>query len=163
MSQDYIPLATITLASASSGITFSNIPATPYRDLIIVCDSLNASGNLNLVMRFNGDSGSNYLNVHMSGDGSSTASGSNTTTQIGLDSRGFGNASTKHTHIIQIMDYGVTDKHKTVLTRADNSALGLDAFASRWANTAAVNSINIFYPGANINSGGRFDLYGIVG
>lgn len=159
----YIPLATITLSSTDSQIDFANIPNT-YKDLILICSSQPSTGNKNLLMRVNSDSGSNYTGVFMSGDGSSTASSvSADTNRVQLDSRAYGNTSNTHLHLIQFMDYSATDKHKTILTRASAAGLGVDAFASRWASTSAITSISIFYDAASVASGSTFSLYGIAG
>jgi hypothetical protein len=68
----YTPLATVTLGSSASSVTFSSIPAT-YRDLILVVDgTTNATHNVG--MRFNGDTGNNYFMVTAFGNGSTTSS-----------------------------------------------------------------------------------------
>jgi hypothetical protein len=158
----YTPLATVTLGSAATTLTFSNIPTTPYRDLILVTNTLNSTSSENFKIRFNGDTGSNYSMIAMRGDGSSATSTNFTGTWVLLDWVAFGNASNRQNHIVQIMDYSATDKQKTLLSRANVAAVGVDGIAARWANTAAITSFSLFYENANIVSGSRFDLYGIV-
>ena len=67
--------------------------------------------------------------------------------------------------IAQIMDYSATDKHKTVLVRGnyDQPSVGrfVEAQASRWANTAAINSIAVSST-SNLGVGSRIDLYGVI-
>jgi len=58
MPATYEPIATTTLGSAAATITFSSIPAT-YTDLVIVFAGT-ATANLNPLMSFNSDSGTNY-------------------------------------------------------------------------------------------------------
>jgi len=154
MSQDYIPLATVTLGSSTGTITFSSIPAT-YRDLILVCQYTNDS---NPVIRFNSDSGNNYAYVRMYGSGSSAASdsgGSEASIAIAT-----GSASTGQTSVIQIMDYSATDKHKTVLIRNGLASTFVNASANRWANTAAITSV-LFTQGT-YGTGSTFSLYGVI-
>jgi hypothetical protein len=69
-------LATITLGSAQATVTFGSIPAT-YRDLRLVVNAYGPGGD-NSYCRFNSDSGANYPQVYMYGNGSSAASSSST-------------------------------------------------------------------------------------
>jgi hypothetical protein len=154
----YTPLATVTLGSDVSSVSFSAIPAS-YRDLIVVFNgTTQATGGRNFVMRFNGDSGSNYSNVTMFGNGSTTSSGAAGTTSalnVIVDNN-------PGVAIAQIMDYSATDKHKTVLGRGNVAAIGVDARASRWANTAAITSITMFPDTLKWLSGSTFSLYGVI-
>jgi hypothetical protein len=63
------------------------------------------------------------------------------------------------------MDYSATDKHKTGLIR-DNGQQGSDlavrAYAARWANTAAITSIQYFTTAGNLNTGFTLSLYGVI-
>jgi hypothetical protein len=61
------------------------------------------------------------------------------------------------------MDYSATDKHKTVLSRYGNSSTEVDMAASRWADTSAINSIQILLADAETYSAGsNFSLYGVI-
>lgn len=157
----YTPLATVTLVSAAASVTFSSIPAT-YRDLIIVTDTLNSTGSENFKMRLNSDSGGNYLMAAMRGNGSTASASNITSTAAFLDNEAFGDAANRHNHIIQLLDYSATDKHKASLSRAYSGNRAVDAIAIRWSNTSAITTIRLFYEVGNINSGSRFDLYGIA-
>lgn len=156
----YDLIASNVLTSSASSVTFSSIPAT-YRDLVLVMQPSASSSNSGMAGRVNNDSGSNYNIVRMYGTGSSSASNSYTA-QSSFD---FGNSSAADgdLHIIQFMDYSATDKHKTILCRFNNAAGGFPsvwAYAQRWANTAAINTIVI--SSGTIGSGSTFYLYGIV-
>jgi hypothetical protein len=62
----------------------------------------------------------------------------------------------------QIMDYSATDKHKTTLSRGSGAGINAIAFAGRWANTAAVTTVSVVYPGGGqFTVGSTFSLYGI--
>lgn len=150
----YVPLATVTLASTDSSITFSSIPAT-YRDLIVVIGG-NADASRLAQLRFNGDSGSNYSYVRATGPVFSD-SGTNTSTyrlaRIG---------ASQSTIVIQIMDYSATDKHKSLLGRSMESSSAVEMAAARWANTAAINSINFGLNAGSYQVGTRISIYGIA-
>jgi hypothetical protein len=157
----YTPLATVTVAIPAATITFSNIPAT-YRDLILVASGRTASaGAMGVGMRFNADTGSNYSNVYMLGDGSSASSGSGTSNRMDM---GFF-SGTQADSTSQIMDYMATDKHKTTVTRYNTADTQTVARAFRWANTAAITSFNIFNASGNSEvfaTGSTFSLYGVI-
>ena len=157
----YVPLATITLTSTEADIVFSSIPAT-YRDLVIIIagNQTVASTNGGFI-RLNGDSGSNYSHVHMTGSGSSTSSAAQSGNNRFIDSLVFNNTITAHT--IQIMDYSATDKHKTILTRVNTSDWGVRAYAGRYASTSAITSVTLAVePAPVFVSGTTLSLYGIV-
>lgn len=157
----YTPLANVTLGSAASSVTFGSIPAT-FRDLICV---VVATGSTTLQgrIRLNSDSGSNYSYQRMSGSGSSA-----TATEQSSQSSGYVSAIAQATTTgqlqmsINIMDYSATDKHTTIVSRADQAANGTEAFANRYANTAAVTSVQILTSTGNWAIGSTFALYGIA-
>ena len=158
----YTPLATLTLASATSSVTFSNIPAT-YRDLILITDGSLASAN-EFRLRFNSDTGSNYPKVIAQGFTGGTFSVALTSTSIVPWDPNNLEANSRFAILANVMDYSATDKHKTALIRtngrADTTPL-VSMAAGRWANTAAINSVNVS-SGANFNIGSTFSLYGVI-
>lgn len=154
----YIPLATLTLTGNDSQIDFANIPSS-YKDLVLVMSVGVTSGLVDLDIRVNSDSGSNYSRVYMYGSGSGTDSASSTATAFRV---GLGSASERILTRVNFQDYSATDKHKTVLSRSDGAVgLGTAAYAGRWANTNAISTISI--SGATMTSGSTFSLYGIAG
>jgi hypothetical protein len=158
----YTPLATVTLGGSDASITFASIPAT-YRDLILVING-STTGNADFGLRFNGDSGANYSFVYMGGNGSGTASGANSgETQVVLDAY-FWRSTERSNLVAQIMDYSATDKHKTVLSRNSVASGGVDAFANRWANTAAITSVEVRVStgGQSFATGTTLSLYGVI-
>jgi hypothetical protein len=157
----YTPIANVTLGSAASSLTFSSIPAT-YRDLICV---VVASGSTTLQgrIRINGDSGSNYTYQRMSGSGSAASAASSSPGTEGFISAIAQATTTSALQTnISIMDYSATNKWKTIISRADNSANGTEAFANTWRNTAAVTSVQILTSTGNWASGSTFALYGVI-
>jgi hypothetical protein len=164
----YTPLATVTLGTAASSVTFSSIPAT-YRDLIVVMNArsvYSADRSDDLQYRFNADSGSNYSWVNMAGFDSSTASSSSssqTSGRIGVLETSSDSNTNNGVLIFQVMDYCATDKHKTALSRTNIARNFVAAHANRWASTTAVTSINVFgNRGSNLAAGSTFSLYGVI-
>jgi hypothetical protein len=154
----YTPLATITLTSSASSVTFSSIPAT-YRDLVLVIDVLGTStfGRASR-LRLNSDTGSNYPQVVMTGDGSTASSYSFTDTNVQISQMV---STSRNLGICQIMDYTQTNKHKSILGRWDGT-FGVFAYSGRWANTSAVTSVSITASNEPYASGSTFSLYGIA-
>jgi hypothetical protein len=152
----YTALATVTLGSTATSVTFSSIPAT-YRDLVLVYTGT-TSGGEEVRLRYNGDSGSNYSFVQMNGNGSSATSSAETTTFA----HGGVIYTTQGNLIVEIMDYSATDKHKTGITRSTAPANTAAVFAHRWANTAAITSVQISIPASVFNIGFTFSLYGVI-
>lgn len=156
-----VQLATTTLGSSASSVTFSNIPTKLnglyLRDLILIYNGANSDSIAGLFYRLNGDTTSgNYTRVVML----ATSGGASSNTSPG-NALSFG--STDRTSLVaQFLDYSATDKHKTILTRSGTPNL-VEAGAFRWANTNAITSITLFRDGgATINSGSTFSLYATV-
>jgi hypothetical protein len=154
----YTALATTTVSSAISSITLSSIPAT-YRDLILVSMASSNDAFRQYRIRLNGDTGANYNEVAMYGTGSTTSSQAGTSSEITIYNSGSGGNFSVIT--TQFMDYAVTDKHKSLLTRASSPAQTIGALANRWANTAAITSIQVFTPVGTFDTGMTVSLYGI--
>ena len=159
----YDLIASNVLGSSAASVTFSSIPAT-YRDLVLVTQYLSTSTNTYAILRFNSDSGSNYQHVYMSGSSGSTYSGSGSFTGVLSVYWTAANSTGPVLGIYHIMDSSATDKHKTVLSRTntDNTSRnGVEAFANRWANTAAITQIDVVGGNNNFAAGSSFHLYGI--
>lgn len=154
MTSTYTPLANITLTGSDSEVLFSNIPSTS-RDLILVCEAT-ASANTDIRLNFNGVT-TDYSRIFGYGTGSSAISGGDATA-------GFGYVGTSSAlSIIQIMEYSVTNKHKTILSRTNQaSSYGVAMFSGRWARTNAISSISVFPASGSFSIGSTFALYGVI-
>lgn len=164
MANAMVALATTTLGSAASSVTFGSIPAT-YRDLRIVANTLHTSATspLNQIyIQLNGDTGSNYSRVTMRGDGSSATSDTSSGTEINIILDAPAGAGYYAVTKIDLMDYSATDKHKSLLIRSDAASVNTVATAGRWASTAAVTSVLLKAPTDTWVAGSSFSLYGIV-
>jgi hypothetical protein len=158
----YTPLATNTLGSATSSVTFSSISGS-YTDLIVIVNAICASGGADLInLQYNGDTSSGlYSSTRVVGNGSTT----NTDRQTGANFiyAGVINTTVRNSDIYQIQNYSNTTKHKTCIARsnlADNQArmtVGL------WRNTNAITSLTLSHASSiNFNVGSTFTLYGIA-
>jgi hypothetical protein len=154
----YTLLDSVTLGSSAASVTFSSIDQS-YGDLVISIDGSN-SGTENLLMTLNTDTtDSNYSNVYMRGFNGAASSGTVANRQIATI------WSDRMSTSIQLMDYSATDKHKSALSKtglAVSAYPQLYARAWRWANTAAVTSIQLSPSAGTFNSTSTFFLYGIA-
>jgi hypothetical protein len=154
----YTPIASVTLSATASEVVFSGLPQT-FRDLILVTDSIHSTTGVAVNCRFNGDAGSNYSFVFMRGNGSAATSSSGTTTAMNatdtFTTRGY-------TGTLQIFDYSQTNKHKTALLRKGGAFEDVQAWAQRWANTSAINSISLTTGSGTFASGSSFTLFGVI-
>jgi hypothetical protein len=159
----YTPLATVTLASNTSSVTFTGIPAT-YRDLIFVFAGT-ATAQSSSRFRMNGITGSNYSFVRAGGNGSTTFSSAPTDTYFPLVWSNSELSTTQSNAIVQIMDYSATDKHKTVLIRETNnnpSGPAVTMYAGRLDTTSAITSLTALVSANNFATGSTFSLYGVI-
>lgn len=162
MPATYEPIATTTLGSAASSVTFSSISST-YTDLVLVYNGKFASANGQIALQFNSDTGSNYSNTELYGNGSTAGSSreSNVTSmRLGYTQT----ANIENMNIMQIMNYSNSTTNKTVIARQNTagSASGAAAHVGLWRSTAAINAINIIcYNGINFATGSTFTLYGV--
>jgi hypothetical protein len=154
----YTLLDSVTLTSSATEVIFSGIAAGG--DLVLV-SSIKTSSATNSRIQFNGDTGSNYSLVNMSGEGSTAASSTNTTL-IALNFRMSSSTTEANLSSTQISDYSATDKHKSVLIRNGSADRQAEAIAARWANTAAITSIRVHVILGNMGIGSTFHLYEIA-
>jgi hypothetical protein len=158
-------------AGGTGSVTFSSIPST-YKHLQIrwVAQHTGAVDNTSMAVRLNGDTGSNYTQHRMYGDGAGTASIANTSASFMRSDRMNSPASASSvfgTAVIDLLDYSSTAKLTTMrsLGGVDNNGSGFLALTSGlWLNTAAVTSVTL-YPAdtGNLAQYSSFSLYGIRG
>jgi hypothetical protein len=140
----YIPIATQTLGSAASSITFSSIPST-YTDLRLVFSGT-AVGGGNFLVQYNGDTATNYSFTELYGTGSSASSTFGTTqSSINLTQAG-GMPTTTVMMAFDIFSYA-SSINKTCLATYSNDENGsgtVEFTVGLWRSTAAITSIKIF-------------------
>lgn len=165
-SATYTALATTTLASSASSVTFSSISGS-FRDLVLVANFKSVVtgpySNAYPTIKINSDGGSNYSSVRMQGDGSSTGSSTQSGTEAELTSSVYASTTNPMVMVVSFQDYSATDKHKSFLSRCDASGSGTSAGAHRWASTSAVTSFSVQNQGSvNFAAGSTFSLFGIA-
>lgn len=159
MATTYEPIATYTMPSAAASYTFSSI-SSAYTDLLLVSMPLTTATAV-IQVRLNGDSGSNYSNTYLQGDGTSATS-SRSSNDSAMPIAYSSATTTPYTVLTNFMNYSNTTTYKTVLSRSSAASVVTIAYVDLWRSTAAINSIQIFCSGAgSLNTGSTFTLYGI--
>jgi hypothetical protein len=164
MPATYEPIATTTLGSNQTTITFSSIPST-YTDLVVVSNMGTTTASYPFI-RFNGDTGSNYSVTSLSGNGSSAVSaresGGN---KIWLSYDFELPTALTSNFIVNIQNYSNSTTFKTTVSRVNNAANGTGAIVGLWRNTSAITSftLNMLKLGVSYDftTGSTFTLYGI--
>jgi len=163
MPATYDPIATQTVGSAVSSVTFSSIPST-YTDLVLVTSSTNDSGTSpsGVSFQLNSDTGANYSNTVLYANGSSANSNRTTNdTLLYATWLGGGTSGVIVNGIVHFMNYANTTTNKSILCRYNNSTAEVVATVGLWRNTAAITSIGIFSGSRQYKTGSTFTLYGI--
>jgi hypothetical protein len=164
MAVTYDKIATTTLGSTAATITFSSI-SSAYTDLrLVVVGTSNFTHTTG--MQFNGDTGTNYSETRLEGDGATATSGSNTSISY---LRFYGFTTTPTMFTVDFFSYaGSTYKTSLATTSADlNGSGNVRQYAQLWRSTSAINSIS-FGPGVSGASGTTYaigttaTLYGIL-
>jgi len=169
ITNSYESIATVTVGTAQSTITFSSIPATyKHLQIRVLSRSTSTPGTIdNYLLRFNSDSSSVYATHRLDANGSvayaqayvpgseiSNYFSPNASTAANI----FGAA------IFDILDYADTNKFKTVrqLGGVDLNGSGTMAFDSGlWRSTTAINSVSFTLGSGNHAQYSSFALYGI--
>jgi hypothetical protein len=169
----YDSIATTTLSTNASSVTFSSIPST-YTHLqvrAIVRSTTGGTAQDEVQLTMNSDTGSNYAYHFIYGNGSSAVSGngsSQTYIRSAFAPRASATANSFGGLVIDILDYTNTSKNTTIRSLAGgdlNNTEGLIALCSGfWNNTNAVTSLT-FKPesGNSFPQYTQFALYGIKG
>ena len=160
MAATYTPIASITLGATASSVTFSSIPQT-YTDLVLV-GSVNTTAGLDYWYRLNSDSGSNYSNTQVRGNGTSAISFRVANATFNYFNGG-GSPTSQHSFTMNLMNYSNTTTNKTQLIRYVNAAQETIFRVGLWRSTAAISSILIQTDSSTFTSGSTFNLYGILG
>lgn len=166
MANTYKLIASNVLGSSAASVTFSSIPST-YTDLVLRISTRVDFATLdsNVLIRFNGDTASNYSTTWLYGNGASALSGRSSTTRIIGASMTEGTSATSNTFAtaeIYIPSYTVSQNKPIAMDSAteNNATTAYRAVdAALWRNTAAITSIEL--DGTNFVSGSSFYLYGI--
>jgi hypothetical protein len=158
MATTYEAIATTTIATATPTVDFTSI-SSAYTDIICVSNAT-ASASAYTNITFNNDSGSNYSNTYISGNGTTAVSGrgSNQTIMIGFYMY---SGASPATNIFHLMNYSNTTTYKTCLTRFVDAAYEVNARVTLWRSASAINRITLTRASGNFSVGSTFTLYGI--
>lgn len=156
MAKTYEKIATTTLGSAASSVTFSSISGA-YTDLILIVNYEISVGNQFLTVQFNSDTGSNYSYTNIYGEG--TAPASDRTSNASAGRLAF-YGSAQSNVIANFMNYSNSTTNKTFVSR-DNTNTYVVARVNLWRSTSAITSMVIGTTSGNITSGSTFTIYGI--
>ena len=167
----YESIATATGTGSSGTITFSSIPST-YASLQIRVMTRSSSTGRNIQVRFNSDTGANYAQHNLRGNGTSAAAaGTASTTSIesGWIATSADATNVMGVSIIDLHDYASTTKNKTLraISGLDNNGGTTNEriylYSGLWMNTGAINSISLISNSGNWTTASVFSLYGIKG
>ena len=165
MTATYDCIATTTLGSATSSVTFSSISGS-YTDLVILGMVANqgTAAAAGFTCRFNSDSGSNYSVTYLRGNGSSAASSRLSNQTKGLYAIEVDSTTSFSALQLNIMNYSNSTTYKTWISRSGMASRGTEAIVGLWRSTSAITSIELFSTdtgGQNFASGSTFSLFGI--
>jgi hypothetical protein len=163
MPATYENIATTTLGTAASVITFSSIAAT-YTDLRVVLVANSTTASASPYYRFNNISTTTYSTTYISGNGSA-ASSSRTTSQTYIMA---GNSVSTSTTIPVFVTFDVLSyagsTYKTSLYTTSNDLNGsgvVERGVGLWQGTNAINRIDVALSGSTMAAGTTATLYGI--
>jgi hypothetical protein len=160
MPTTYEPIATTTLGSAQSSVTFSTISGS-YTDLIFVVNA-GASTAVNLWLEVNSDTGSNYSVTRLSGNGTSASSDrKSSATKFEMTAQSYVADAIEFNAIVSFQNYSNSTTYKTIIGRMNLAAGGTDAVVGLWRSTSAITTIVAKTSSGTFDSGSTFTLYGI--
>jgi hypothetical protein len=152
----YTPIATQTISSSTTSITFSGIPQF-YTDLVLIFEGV-ASGSNAKTIKFNGDTSALYSCTTFYGTGSTAATGRYSDSYIDV----VNSFANRQMTIIQIINYSNSTTNKIYISRHSSAATSTEAIVGLWRSNSAINSITINTSTTNtFSAGSNFTLYGI--
>jgi hypothetical protein len=159
-----VAIATTTLGSAAADITFSSISSS-YTDLrLVIVGKATGSGSV-VRLRFNSDTGSNYSNTFLYGDGAGAASSRSTSQTFANLSFGADFRSSQPGMITTDIFSYAGSTNKTLLSNECldlNGGGTINPSVSLWRSTSAISTINLSLSVDNWAIGTTATLYGIL-
>lgn len=157
-------IASTTLGSTGT-VTFSSIPGTyEHLQLRLYARGSGGSAAVNLQIRLNNDSNTNYADHRLNSDGSTVTVASSTSATVINAGRISASTATSNIYgcsIIDILDYASTNKYKTVRTVSGNDRNGsgdVVFHSGLWLSTSAVTQLDVV---TSCLAGSVFSLYGL--
>lgn len=166
VTNSYESIATVTLGSSQSDITFSSI-GTDWKHLQIRGRGFASSNGLTFRLRFNSDTTSSYATHYLVGDGSTVSAGAITSTTSIIAGTAPESTTVAGALVCDILDYANVNKYKTTrsLAGADMNGAGgyATVYSGVWLKTNAITSVTLTLLANSFTSGSTFALYGIKG
>lgn len=164
-------IASTTLGASAASITFSSIPQTwAHLRAVGYIRGDSATVSQDGLVRFNGDSGSNYDRQYMSAAGAAVGAGENfgiTSGLVIIHPSASAPANLFSGFVLDIPHYTSTAGNKTAFTEASHKIgtasgnLNTALYMMAWRNNAAITQV-AFLPGTgNFVAGSRISLYGM--
>ena len=159
----YEPIATTTLGSNQSNVTFNLFSG--YTDLRIVCNIKITAGGL--AIKPNANNSSIYSVTNLRGNGSAASSTRLTTGDLGATGLYLFNGAVSTSNFncvtLDFLNYANTTTFKTMLARFNNTDNFVGATVGLAQTTSAITSLVFSCDGGgSIASGSTFTLYGIL-
>jgi hypothetical protein len=163
---DYELITTTVLGGTAASFTFSNLGdySSTYKHLQIrMAASNNAGSEVNLRMRFNGDTGSNYAFHYMFSTPATVTSAAEVNFTYGFIANQNSSTTSFLGAVSDILDPYSTSKNKTMRTLAANGSTNVWLNSTLWRSLSSVTSIEVFPTSGSLIAGSRFSIYGIKG
>ena len=158
----FTPIATTTLGSSQTSVSFSSFSG--YTDLRLIASILPTGAGAAINLTVNSDTSTNYSWTALYGTGTAAVSSRTTNFANLIAGYGLGSSTTIPTQFdFNFQNYSNSTTYKTLLTRFTDNSQGLTGAAvSPWRNTAVITSIQIVTPTSSYAAGSTFTLYGIL-
>jgi hypothetical protein len=165
-----------TLPADTASFDVQNIPQG-YKHLLIYLSARSSKSAIDdaLLMRFNGDTGTNYAfqDIYSANAGATNASGAGAfsqTSAISLECpANSAPANTPGAYVMEIPDYASSVFNKMILTRtgartvASGAGFYKETSAGNWNSTSPINRITVYFGTGNFKTGSRLTIYGMGG
>ena len=158
-----VTVAKTTLDGTSSSVTLdyaapSGVSWTP-RHLVVRVNATNDTSVDDLLLRFNGDTGSNYNRQYLFGNSSTKAAGRDTnSTFINTGAYPGGTDNVFGGGEILIPDALSTRSHKSTISLTGAAESYVMSITGRWASTAAITSVTLIANNQTFAAGSTFEL-----
>ena len=163
-------ISEVVTSGSQTSVTFSSIAAT-YRDLIVVSRGrgTTVANSTAVLLRFNGDTGSNYDYETISGAGTTATVAealAQTSIRFGNMAAASAGASIADVSEVVIGDYRGTTFQKSVVSRygikigTSTGNIGHSTLSGWWRSTAAITSVVVFPSAGGFVNGSVVSLYG---
>jgi len=159
MATTYDKIATTTLSSAASSITFSSIAAT-YTDLRLIWTATGTVANSGL-LRFNSDSGNNYSWTYLAGNGSSAFSSRTANYSSLLMNGGALSTTNPSLTMVDIFSYAGSTFKTVLIDDSQGEQNSVFRWVGLWRSTSAITNVSITASSSTFAAGTIATLYGI--